>query len=58
MFTIATVVCAEAPPLVGDGQIGVPLSWQACSDDPNSLCMLQKTRDSVLVSDAERIFFS
>ena len=57
MFTIATVVCAEAPPSVGDGQIGVPLSWQACSDDPNSLCMLQKTRDSVLYLTPNESFF-
>ena len=57
MFTIATVVCAEAPPSVGDGQIGVPLSWQACSDDPNSLCLLQKTRDSVLYLTPNESFF-
>ena len=41
-------VSAEKPPTVGEGQLGVPISWQACGDDPGSLCMLQKTRDSVL----------
>ena len=57
MFTTVTIVCAEAPPSVGDGQIGVPLSWQACGDDPNSLCMLQKTRDSVLYLTPNESFF-
>ncbi|MDA7889378.1 hypothetical protein N9A79_02260 [Pirellulales bacterium] len=57
MFTTVTIVCAEAPPSVGDGQIGVPLSWQACGDDPSSLCMLQKTRDSVLYLTPNESFF-
>mgnify|MGYP001492589672 FL=1 len=57
MFTTVTIVCAEAPPSVGDGQLGVPLSWQACGDDPNSLCMLQKTRDSVLYLTPNESFF-
>ena len=57
MFTTVTIVSAEAPPSVGDGQIGVPFSWQACGDDPNSLCMLQKTRDSVLYLTPNESFF-
>ncbi len=50
-------VCAEKPPMVGDGQLGVPISWQACGDDPNSLCMLQKTRDSALYLTPNESFF-
>ena len=57
MFTTVTIVCAEAPPSVGDGQLGVPLLWQACGDDPSSLCMLQKTRDSVLYLTPNESFF-
>ena len=50
-------VCAEKPPMVGDGQLGVPISWQACGDDPNSLCMLQKTHDSALYLTPNESFF-
>lgn len=50
-------VRADKPPTVGDGQLGVPISWQACGDDPNSVCMLQKTRDSVLYLTPNESFF-
>ncbi len=50
-------VYADNPPTVGDGQLGVPISWQACGDDPNSVCMLQKTRDGVLYLTPNESFF-
>ena len=50
-------VRAEKPPTVGEGQLGAPISWQACGDDPGSLCMLQKTRDSVLYLTPNESFF-
>ncbi|MDB4358326.1 DUF3472 domain-containing protein [bacterium] len=54
---MATVVGAETPPSVGDGQIGASIIWQACGGDPNALCMLQKTRDSVLYLTPNESFF-
>ena len=57
MLAMVTAVCAETTPSVGDGQLGVPLSWQACGDDPNSLCMVQKTRDGVLYLTPNESFF-
>lgn len=57
MLAMVTAVCAETTPSVGDGQLGVPLSWQACGDDPNNLCMVQKTRDGVLYLTPNESFF-
>ncbi|MDA7899236.1 DUF3472 domain-containing protein [Pirellulales bacterium] len=54
---MATVVGAETPPSVGDGQIGASIIWQACGGDPNALCMLQKSQNDVLHLTPNESFF-
>ena len=57
VFVMIGTARADKTPEIGDGQLGVPISWQSCGDNPGSLCMLQKTRDSVLYLTPNESFF-
>ena len=57
VVTIATVVGAETPPSVGDGQIGTSIVWQVCGGDRNEMCMLQKSQKDVLHLTPNESFF-
>ena len=54
---VLSAVHADKPPTVGEGQLGVPISWHDCGDEPGSVCMLQKTRDNVLYLTPNESFF-
>ena len=54
---VLSAVYADKPPTVGEGQLGVPISWHDCGDEPGSVCMLQKTRDNVLYLTPNESFF-
>ena len=54
---VLSAVHADKLPTVGEGQLGVPISWHDCGDEPGSVCMLQKTRDNVLYLTPNESFF-